>query len=108
MSEFETPELERRYGLVIEGICPHGHGPLDRHEDCGWCHTCGVGYSIRGDTVRLHADPARGTEMGYILVASGCDPDVEWVDITDLLAGPVTIKPGKPGPAPLGPDRKQD
>lgn len=39
------------FAKVLEGACPHGHGPLERRDECGWCSTCRLGYSVRGRTV---------------------------------------------------------
>ena len=47
-------ELLRRFAAVLEGGCPHGHGPLERLERYGWCSTCKVGWSVRGGAVTLH------------------------------------------------------
>lgn len=54
-------ELLRRFAAVLEGGCPHGHGPLERLERCGWCSTCNVGWSVRGGAVTMHFRIARCT-----------------------------------------------
>lgn len=51
--QFETSELERRYALVVEGHCPHSHGPLERRDEHGWCETCAMGWAVRGDLVSV-------------------------------------------------------
>lgn len=65
--KFETPEMKRRYGLVIEGQCPNGHGSLERRDDYGYCTECGIGWSIRGTQVTAHF----GIKGGAITTDSG-------------------------------------
>lgn len=43
--------------LIREGLCPHGHGPLDRRDDHGWCEECACGFSIDPKTVTLVLAP---------------------------------------------------
>lgn len=44
------------YAAIAEGLCPHGHGTLERRADCGWCHECGWGWSAEGDVVSTHLE----------------------------------------------------
>jgi hypothetical protein len=44
------------YSAIREGLCPRGHGPLERREDCGYCETCGAGYSTRPGEATVHLD----------------------------------------------------
>lgn len=39
-----------RAGLITEGQCPEGHGPLRREDDRGWCLQCDKGYAVRRAT----------------------------------------------------------
>ncbi len=53
---------EPDYDAIVEGQCPHGHGPLDLQEEqgtrFGWCDTCKTGWSVKRtaheDTLNLH------------------------------------------------------
>lgn len=52
--ESELDDVARGYTLTLEGQCPHGHGPLERHEDYGWCDRCDAGWSVLGHLLRFH------------------------------------------------------
>lgn len=43
---------EPDYDAILEGQCPHGHGPLELKEGdslrFGWCEACRTGYSTKG------------------------------------------------------------
>jgi hypothetical protein len=49
--KFETPELERGYGHIIEGACPICSQPMERLRLAGWCNNCGAGFSIKDETI---------------------------------------------------------
>jgi hypothetical protein len=44
------------FDWLKEGLCPRGHGPLDRRYDHGWCEECHIGWSIEGKTFTVHFD----------------------------------------------------
>jgi hypothetical protein len=59
------------FSLVIEGQCPHGHGPLvvrplrphasgTRAEAAGWCEPCRLGYSA---TTHRHDEDCAGPNL---------------------------------------------
>lgn len=57
------------YEAIIEGICPEHRLPLERRDDCGWCVECNSGWSMAGDTVRVHLHVDAGHSVtGSIIV----------------------------------------
>jgi len=52
MKAYLMPGADLR--LIREGLCPHGHGPLERRDDYGWCAECSAGWSITASTFAVH------------------------------------------------------